>query len=120
MPKSRAVRLYLDDILCAIRTIRDYSRGMDFDSFAADPKTIDAVLRNLEIIGEAAKNVPSGVKERYPDADWKAASGMRDKLTHGYFGVSIRMVWETVTEDLPAFEAQIERIVKAEEENGRK
>jgi len=107
---ERDIRLFLADIVDAIRKIENYTNGMNFDQFAADEKTFDAVLRNLEVIGEAVKNIPEEVKEKYPAIEWKSAAGMRDRLIHEYFGVSVRIVWETVVNDLPAFKPSIEKI----------
>lgn len=104
-------KLFLNDIREAIDAIVSYVGDMDYDGFMRDKKTIDAVLRNLEIIGEAAKNVPSGFKEEYPSMNWRAMTGMRDKLIHEYFGVSPRIVWETVKNDLPALKSQIEEVL---------
>ncbi len=89
---------------------------MRYDEFAEDNKTRDAVLRNLEIIGEAAKSIPDTTKEKYPEVNWKAAAGMRDKLIHEYFGVSTQIVWKTITKDLPVFESQIKEILEREVE----
>ncbi|MFX1514209.1 MAG: DUF86 domain-containing protein [Promethearchaeota archaeon] len=75
-----------------------------------DHKTIDAVLRNLEIIGEAAKNIPTDVTKKYPEVDWRGATAMRDRLIHGYFGVDIPIVWETIKTDLPELKSQIGKI----------
>ncbi len=111
MPE-RDVRLYLTDIVEAIRKIQGYTKGMDYKKFSADDKTFDAVLRNMEVIGEAVKNIPDAIKGKYPNIEWKYAAGMRDRLIHEYFGVSVRIVWETVTNDLPAFKASIEKILK--------
>jgi uncharacterized protein with HEPN domain len=111
MPE-RDVRLFLTDVIEAIRKIESYTKGMDFEKFSADGKTFDAVLRNLEVIGEAIKNIPEETKEKYPDIEWKSAAGMRDRLIHEYFGVSVRIVWETVTNDLPAFKPFIEKILQ--------
>jgi uncharacterized protein with HEPN domain len=79
--------------------------------FSNDPKTIFAVIRALEIIGEAVKNIPHSIKERYPEAPWRAMAGMRDKLIQGYFGVNLETVWKTVIEDIPGFLPAIRKIV---------
>ncbi len=114
MPKKRDINLFFADILEAIGSIKEYTHGMGYEKFIQDKRTRDAVVRNLEIIGEAAKNIPDDVKEKYPEVNWKAITGMRDKLIHEYFGVSNPIVWETITGDIPAFEAQIKDILETE------
>jgi uncharacterized protein with HEPN domain len=103
----RDVKLFVNDILEAIEKIEKYIHKMSYAEFQKDEKTRDAVLRNLEIIGEAVRNIPEKFKQRYPDADWKAAAGMRDKLIHEYFGVSLSIVWETAKSDLPPFKKRL-------------
>jgi uncharacterized protein with HEPN domain len=78
---------YVADILTAIKEVEEFTRGMNFKTFSSDKKTINAVIRSLEIMGEAAKRVPDQAKERYPDIPWKRMAGMRDKLIHEYSGV---------------------------------
>lgn len=112
MPKKRNINLFFEDILEAIGSIKEYTQSMDYAEFLKDKRTRDAVVRNLEIIGEAAKNIPDEIKEKYPEVNWKATTGMRDKLTHEYFGVSNLIVWETITNDIPIFETQIKKIAK--------
>ena len=85
---------------------------MSYEEFLQDEKTRDAVVRNLEIIGEAAKNIPDKFKEKHPEIKWREIMGMRDKLTHGYFGVSFSIVWETVKNDFPDLEKNIKKILK--------
>jgi uncharacterized protein with HEPN domain len=108
----RDVRLFINDILESIRKIEKYVHDKSYEEFQKDEKTKDAVLRNLEIIGEAVRNIPEDFKEKYPDVDWKAAAGMRDKLIHEYFGVSLAIVWETVKSDLPLFKKSLMEIYK--------
>jgi len=114
---KRDYRLYLDDILEAIEKIGEYVKGMSFDEFAEDTKTIDAVVRNLEIIGEAAKHIPLTMRETYPGIPWKEMAGMRDKLIHDYFGVNLEIVWETIKKRLPEVNLLIkETLEKMEQE----
>jgi uncharacterized protein with HEPN domain len=93
-------RLYLDDIREAIQAIREYTEGLTFESFSADRKTIDAVIRNLEIIGEAAKNLPEEFKAMSGDIEWRKIVGLRNLLIHEYFGVSKPVVWDIVQNKL--------------------
>lgn len=88
-------RVYLRHILDAIRQINEYTRDGE-QAFFRDRKTQDAVLRNIQIIGEAAKLVSPALKEGHPDVPWKQIAGMRDKVIHDYFGINLRLVWDTV------------------------
>ena len=100
-PRRREFVDYLRDILDAIEKAERFTEGLDFKQFAADDKTSFAVIRTLEIIGEAAKKVPKSVKNRYPSVPWREITGIRDKLIHDYFGVNLEVVWKTVQQDLP-------------------
>lgn len=102
---------YLRDILDAVEKAGEFTRGIDFDQFAADPRTHFAVVRALEIIGEAAKNVPIAIREQHPDIPWSEMAKMRDKLIHSYFGVDLRVVWRTVQEDLPSLHEQMTQVM---------
>jgi len=93
----RTQKLFLQDILNSIIKIEKYIKFMTLNDFKNDEKIIDAVLRNLEIIGEAVKNLSNKIKKNYPEINWKAIAGMRDRLIHGYFGINIEIVWETIT-----------------------
>ena len=112
MHKKRNINLFFMDTLEAIQSIKEFTQNMDYGDFIKDKKTRDAVVRNLEVIGEATKNIPDEIKEMYPGINWKVIAGMRDKLIHEYFGVSNQIVWETITNDLPMFESQIKDIIK--------
>lgn len=92
---------YLEDILEAVKSIEEFIQGMTVDEFISDKKTKYAVVRSLEVIGEAAKNIPESVKVQYPDVPWKDMAGMRDKVIHYYFGVDYKVVWKTIEEDVP-------------------
>jgi len=111
MPKKRNLRLFFNDILEAISNIIEYTKDMDMNQFLSDKKTRDAVLRNLEVIGESAKNIPDSVKKKYIKVNWRAITGMRDKLIHEYFGVSNQIVWETIKTDIPTLELQVKKII---------
>ena len=89
---------------------------MDYEAFVRDSRTAYAVIRALEIIGEAAKNVPSSVKAENSQIPWKKMAGMRDKVIHEYFGVDLKRVWNTVNNDLPALRPQFEKILEKNKE----
>ena len=102
---------YLEDILEATQRIAEFIRGMTHEQFAQDAKTTFAVIRGLEIIGEAVKRVPQSVRDRYPEVAWREMAGMRDKLIHEYSSVSLMAVWKTASEDLSNLEPVIRRIL---------
>lgn len=102
---SRDYRLYLDDIIEAIDRISEYVKGMDYEAFAADQKTIDAVVRNLEIIGEAAGHLPEPAKESVLEIDWRKITGLRNILVHEYFGISKPIIWDVVQSKLAELKA---------------
>jgi uncharacterized protein with HEPN domain len=98
---ARLVSDYLADMLEAATRAVEFTHGLTPAQFADDPKTAYAVARALEILGEAAKNVPQDIRDAYPHIPWREMAGMRDKLIHGYFGVNPGSVWQTAAEDLP-------------------
>lgn len=108
---KRDYRLYIDDILEAIRKIEKYTEGLTIEEFFRDDKSIDAVVRNFLIIGEAVKNIPDDVRENYPNIPWKAMAGMRDKLIHEYFGIKYDVVWDTIKKRLPEVRPLIEEVL---------
>jgi uncharacterized protein with HEPN domain len=108
----RDYRLYLDDILEAIGNIWEYLKGMDYDSFARDKKTRDAVVRNLEVIGEAAGRLPESVRSAAPTIEWRKIMGLRNILAHEYFGVSLPIVWDVIQHKLQPLETACRRIMK--------
>jgi uncharacterized protein with HEPN domain len=94
-PSSRDWRLYADDMVESCAKIRRFIAGMTYEGFVADERTYDAVVRNLEVIGEAAKNLPEEVLVRAPAVEWRKIRGMRDILAHGYFSLDAKVVWDT-------------------------
>lgn len=113
MPRS--LQLYLGDILDAIISINDYLGEAEFSEFSHDRKTQDAILRNLEIMGEAVKNLPEITKKAYP-YEWRAIAGLRDILIHQYSGVSLPLVWDVIKTELPSLKTHIEKILKITKE----
>jgi len=85
---------YIEDILTSIQEIEEFTKGMNFDDFVKDKKTVNAVIRSLEVMGEAVKKIPKEIRDKYPDIPWKYIAGMRDKLIHEYHGVDLTIVWE--------------------------
>ena len=109
---SRNISLYIKDILENMRDAREFIRGMSYEQFAADKRTVNAVLRSIEIIGEATKNVPEDVRARYPQIPWREMAGMRDKVIHFYFGVDKEIVWLVAKERIPILQPLIEQILR--------
>lgn len=112
MRRKRDYVDYLQDILGAIEKVERFTEGMDFRQFSADDKTVFAVIRALEVIGEASKKIPLAVQRQSPEMPWREMAGIQDKLIHEYFGVNLNVVWKTVQEDLPPLKAPLARIVK--------
>ncbi len=110
MPKRRD-QDYLSDIREAIQRIAVYTAGLDYEQFMQDNKTQDAVVRNLEIIGEATKNLSSRLRRVYAQIPWKDLAGMRDKMIHHYFGINYEIVWTIAKEELPDLLSQIQDIL---------
>jgi uncharacterized protein with HEPN domain len=103
---------YIEDIIDAMDDAMSFVEGMKYEDLVKDRKTIYAVVRALEIIGEAVKRIPDWVRNRYPQIPWKDMAGMRDKLIHEYFGVDIKRVWKTVKEDILNLKPLFEKILK--------
>ena len=102
---------YLRDMLENAEKALTFVQGLDYDGFCKDDKALYAVIRALEIIGEAARQIPEKVRENNPETPWREIAGMRNKLTHEYFGVNTKVVWRTVHEDLPAIIPALRKIL---------
>ena len=111
---SRGSRLYLEDIVASAQAIRGYIAGATRATLDDDTRTRDAIIRNLEIIGEAVKRLPVEMTAGHPEVDWAGFSRMRDILIHQYFGVSLNVVWMTVTAELPGLETAVLKLLEEE------
>ena len=109
---KRGDREFLLDINEAIKRIGEYTDAMSYEVFLRDTKTQDAVVRNIEIIGEAVKNLSGGLKEKHKEISWKDIAGMRDKIVHFYFGIRWELVWSVVNDKLPELLPKIETMIK--------
>ena len=109
---KKDAQIFLEHVLESIKKIEDFTRGVSKEEFEKDIKLQDAIIRRLEIIGEAVKNIPVDFKGKYSQISWNEISGMRDKLMHHYFGIDINVVWKTVKEDIPKLKNSILEIKK--------
>ncbi len=107
---KRDTRLLLEDIRQALRKISAYISGMDQPAFCVDEKTIDAVIRNISIIGEASKQLPDEFKARHPHLPWAQMAGMRNRIVHDYAGVDLEIIWEVISHSLPQLNHQLNQI----------
>lgn len=107
----RDYKVYLEDILEAISKISRYTVGQSQEAFSGDERTLDAVVRNLEIIGEAIKKAPGEIRSKHPEVEWKRIAGLRDILIHEYFGIDVDTIWDIVQNKLPVLEKQINQIL---------
>lgn len=114
MSESRTYLDYLEDIATAMDSAMDFVQDMNVRSFKADLKTVYAVTRALEVMGEAAKRVPEAVRMRHPAIPWRLMAGMRDRLIHQYDVVDLDILWQTVTDDLPMVQAPLAALIHTE------
>jgi len=111
----RDFQIRVQDILDAVEKIVRYVEGMSFQTFCEDRKTVDAVIRNITVIGEAARSVPDEITERYQGVPWRDMRDMRNVLIHEYFGVSLEILWQTIHDDLMPLKDMLEKLLADEE-----
>lgn len=105
---------YLQHILEETNFLLENSRGLTSDQFLANPVQLRAYVRSLEIIGEAVKNIPNEMKDKYPEIEWRKMAATRDRLIHGYFSVDFDLVWDIVQNKIPGLDADIKKILDLE------
>ena len=110
--EERNYTMYLQDLLVAMTRLAEYLEGYDFDQFKKDHKTVDAVIRNFEIIGEASRKLPDHIKENNPDLPWDEMYLLRNKVSHEYFGIDYEIIWDVCINHLPENRKQIQSILK--------
>jgi len=115
---KRNYQMFVRDIWDSINKIEQFVEGLSFEDFVNDDKTVSAVIRKLEIIGEATKNIPSSTKQKYPQLNWRGMAGMRDKLIHNYFGVDFEILWKVINEDIPNIKPLVKQILDDLENGG--
>lgn len=103
---------FLLDIIESIADIEEFIKGIEFDEFSSDKKTVYAVMKALEIIGEASKNIPETLKNEHSEVPWKLMAGIRDKVVHGYFVVDLPIIWSTIKKDIPSLKEPLEEILE--------
>jgi uncharacterized protein with HEPN domain len=108
---SRKYQIYLDDMRLSCEKVLRYTHGLTLDAFVRDEKTFDAVVRNLEILGEAAKHVPLDVRERHPQVEWRKIAGLRDVIAHEYFGIDEDILWDIIRRQVPLLLEHVRRIL---------
>jgi uncharacterized protein with HEPN domain len=111
-PSDRDPILYLSDIILSMERVKEYITGLDFQHFKWDYKTVDAVIRNFEIIGEATKNLPKDLKDKYPSIPWEEMYRLRNRISHEYFGIDYEIIWDIATRQLPTNCDEIKTVIK--------
>jgi uncharacterized protein with HEPN domain len=112
--KDRRYRLFLEDMLLSMNRVAEYINGLSFMEFKHDYKTVDAVIRNFEVIGEASKKMPKEIKDKYPLVPWDEMYLMRNKISHEYFGIDYEILWDVASNYLPENKEQIKEILEKE------
>ncbi len=107
---SRDTDLYLDDIIDSVESILDYTSGIDYDDFISNRMCIDAVIKNLLVIGEAVKKIPEDIKSEHPSVDWRNIAGLRDVLIHAYFRIDNDLIWDIIQNKLKGLRDEVLKI----------
>ena len=117
-PINRDYNLYLEDMLTSMLRIEEYIGDLEFRKFKMNYMIVDAIIRNFEIIGEASKNVPAEIKNKYPEIPWKKMYGLRNLIAHEYFGIDYEMIWEISKNNLPQNSIDLREIIEKEKCTG--
>lgn len=110
---KRDYKLYIEDILEAIQKVKNYTKNMSFEEFFKNDKTIDAVVRNLEIMGEASKQLPKLIKDEYEEIEWKSLVQFRNVVVHEYFGIDLKIMWDIIKNEIPPLGLKIKKVLSA-------
>uniref|UniRef100_A0A7C4YR00 DUF86 domain-containing protein n=1 Tax=candidate division WOR-3 bacterium TaxID=2052148 RepID=A0A7C4YR00_UNCW3 len=110
--KERDWKLFIMEIMESINKIENYIEGLNYEQFVRDEKTKDAVVRNLEIIGEAANQIPKEIQQKFSNVPWAQIIAMRNRMIHGYFAIDYRIVWDIVKIDIPSLKKELELILQ--------
>jgi len=108
---KRTPKLLLEDIIESAEKILQYTKGISFEEFSKDNKTVDAVIRNFEIIGEASNLLPDEIKDKYSEIDWHRIRGFRNRIVHDYFGVDLQIIWKIIFDQIPGLITEITKII---------
>ncbi|MFM6006036.1 MAG: DUF86 domain-containing protein [Sphaerospermopsis kisseleviana] len=111
---SRSLKLYCDDIVISCDKILRYTQGLDYDSFFADELRFDAVIRNLQVIGESVKQIPPEIREKYTQIEWRKIAGLRDILVHAYFSLTDEIIWDIIQTKIIPLKATVIIIIEQE------
>lgn len=111
---SRSLKLYCDDIVISCDKILRYTQGLDYDSFFADELRFDAVIRNLQVIGESVKQIPPEIREKYTQIEWRKIAGLRDILVHAYFSLTDEIIWDIIQTKIIPLKATVLIIIEQE------
>jgi len=110
--KDRKYKMFIEDILASMENIENYIKDLEFEEFEADKMRIDAVIRNLEVRGEVAKNIPEEIRKKYPNIPWKKMIGLRNITIHEYFGVDLSIIWEIISRNIPETKPEIVKVLE--------